>query len=724
MLNKCPDYSLLRSFGSLCYVSTLPKDRHKFSARARPCVFLGYPAGYKGYKVLDLDSQSISISRNVVFHETIYPFKLSNSLIPDFFAHTVLPLHVPYALDHSDSELQHSPAFIPPVPNDRDLASSPIGNDSVLSGAGGVSRNIGRPKRQTKVPSYLSEYHCALLTTHPSLSPQNHTSPHPISSVLSYHRLSSSYYMCQVAFSQESEPRNFKEAMASDVWKGAVNVELDAMELNRTWDIVTLPPGKNLVGCKWVFTIKFNADGTIERYKGRLVAKGYTQQEGVDFDETFSPVAKLNSVKLLLALAAVEGWELTQMDVSNAFLHSDLEEEIYMSLPQGYTPAPGTVLPPNAVCKLRKCIYGLKQASWRWNQTFTDVLLADGFTQSQSDTTLFTKKTARGFLALLVYVDDIVIASNDSTDLAELKGVLAAAFKIKDLGPMRFFLGLEIARTSKGISVCQRKYALNLLQDAGLLDCKPSSVPMDPYVKLSRESGTLLPSATPYRELIGRLLYLTITRPDITFAVHKLSQFLQAPTDVHLQAAHRILRYIKGNPGLGLFYSVSADLCLNAFADADWASCPDSRRSVSGYSVYLGTSLVAWKLRKQNVVSRSSTEAEYRSMADVTREILWLQQLLRDFNIKVTATAKLFCDNKSAIYIASNPVFHERTKHIEIDCHIVRDQLKLGNLHTLHVTSATQLADILTKPLHPGPFHSLLDRMSMASLYTPPPEPD
>lgn len=219
---------------------------------------------------------------------------------------------------------------------------------------------------------------------------------------------------------------------------------------------------------------------------------------------------------------------------------------------------------------------------------------------------------------------------------------------------------------------------MNLLEDSGLLGCKPSIIPMDPSLHLSKDLGVPLANPTVYRELIGRLLYLTITRVDITFAVHQLSQFLSAPTDVHLQAAHKVLRYLKGNPALGLFYPDDTELCLNAFADVDWATCRDTRRSVTGFCVFLGTSLVSWKSKKQSVVSRSSTEAEYRSLALATCELIWLHQLLRDLHISVTSIAKLFCDNKSAIHIAMNPVFHERTKHIDIDCHTVCDQLKAG----------------------------------------------
>lgn len=712
----------MKTFGSLCYASTLLKDRHKFSPRALPCVFLGYPLGYKGYKLLDLESRSVFISRNVVFHESDFPFKTSEYLHDsvDMFPNWILPLPPPlHFVDSMPTSASHSDhaSTSHTQPDPEVSTEAPVSQDNEVP--------IARPKRSAKAPSYLSQYHCSLIPfttiTHPSPPPPQPVfpTPYPISSVLSYDSLAPHFKTYTLAYTLERVPKNFKEAMASKVWDNAVNLELGALEENRTWDVVSLPIGKNVVGCKWIFTIKYNADGTIERYKARLVAQGFTQQEGVDYMDTFSPVAKLTTVKVLLGLAAAKDWTLTQMDVSNAFLHGELDEEIYMSLPQGYTPAPGTCLPPNPVCRLRKSLYGLKQASRQWYKRLSSVLLGANYVQSPADNTLFVRKVLDSYVAVLVYVDDILIASNDDAAVKKLQALLRSEFKIKDLGPARFFLGLEIARSVEGISVCQRKYTLNLLEDSGLLGCKPSSVPMDPTLHLTKDLGKPLAHPTSYRELIGRLLYLTITRPDITFAVHQLSQFLSAPTDVHLQAAHKVLRYLKANPGQGLFYSASTELCLNAFADADWATCRDTRRSVTGFCVFLGTSLISWKSKKQSVVSRSSTEAEYRSLALATCELIWLQQLLRDLHVPMSSTPKLFCDNKSALHLANNPVFHERTKHIEIDCHTVRDQIKAGRLITLHVSTGNQLADVLTKALHPGPFLSMIQRLSLSSLFLP-----
>ena len=497
--------------------------------------------------------------------------------------------------------------------------------------------------------------------------------------------------------------------------------EMNSLEETGTWSICELPLGKHPVGCKWINTYKFNPDGTVERPKSRLVAKGYTQLEGLDYLDTFSPVAKLGTLRLLLALTAAKNWSTAQLDISNAFLNGDLDEEIYMTIPLGYTELTGRAYPPNSVCRLHKSLYGLKQASRQWNQKLSLTITTAGFKQAPSDHSLFIKSSGSLFIAALVYVDDILIVGNDDDEIDSFKKALQSAFKLRDLGPAKYFLGFEIARNETGISINQRKYTLELLQDAGYLGCKPVSVPMEPNLKLSDSttSGDLLTDASVYRKIVGKLLYLTHTRPDITYAVHKLSQFMSAPRNDHLKAAHRVLRYLKNDPAQGLFYSASSETTLTAFCDADWGACLDSRRSTTGYCIFLGDSLISWRAKKQQTVSRSSSEAEYRSMADTTCELIWLDYLLRDLHCSLTGPAKLFCDNQSALHIASNPVYHERTKHIELDCHVVREKLKSGFLKTMHVKSEHQLADVLTKAVQPAIFQRLILKMGLHHLFVP-----
>ncbi|XP_075652640.1 uncharacterized protein LOC142623058 [Castanea sativa] len=291
----------------------------------------------------------------------------------------------------------------------------------------------------------------------------------------------------------------------------------------------------DIVHCDvWGPFVKSTHEGNIERYKARLVAKGFTQQESLDFTETFSVVAKMITVKTLLAITAVRGWHLTQLDVNNAFLHGDLHKDVYMQLPQGFHCNGGLV------CKLNKSLYGLKQASRQWYSKFSSTILQYGFKQSKSDYSLFAKKSQNLFLALLVYVDDTLIANNDIKAVEELKVFLDQKFKLKDLGNLKYFLGLEVARSKKGITLCQRKYALEILKYAGMTACKPCKIPMDQNLKLSKYQGQLLPDPGVYR-LVGRLLYLTITRPDLAYSVHKLSQFTSKPRKPHLDAAYKVL---------------------------------------------------------------------------------------------------------------------------------------------------------------------------------------
>ncbi|WJX43802.1 hypothetical protein P8452_30856 [Trifolium repens] len=421
----------------------------------------------------------------------------------------------------------------------------------------------------------------------------------------------------------------------------------------------------------------------------------------------------MTTIRVLLAIAAVQQWPLYQLDVNTAFLHGDLNEEVYMTPPSGlHLPSPGLV------CKLQRSLYGLKQASRQWNTKLTDTLISSGYIQSKSDYSLFTKQRSTGFTVILVYVDDLVLGGTDADEITHIKALLDTKFSIKDLGILKYFLGFEVARTKAGISLCQRKYTLDLITDAGLLGAKPCSTPMQPQLQLHKASGDLISNPTVYRRLIGRLLYLTHTRPDIAYTVSKLSQFLDSPTTDHMLAGLHVLKYLKQNPGQGLFYSSTSSLSLKGFSDSDWGACPDTRRSTTGICFFLGSSLISWKSKKQTVVSRSSSEAEYRALAHATCEGQWLSYLLQDLNISHSSPIILYCDNQSALHIAANPVFHERTKHIEIDCHIVRDKVQAGFIHLLPVLSKEQIADILTKPLHPGPFKMLQSKLGMIDIFS------
>ncbi|CAM9001561.1 unnamed protein product [Rhodiola kirilowii] len=385
-----------------------------------------------------------------------------------------------------------------------------------------------------------------------------------------------------------------------------MNKEISALEQNETWTISNLPPEKRAVDCKWVFKVKHHSDGTIERYKARLVAKGFTQVEGIDYHDTFAPVVKMTTVRCVLVVAAARNSPLYQLDVNNAFLHGSLDEDVYMKLPPGFY---SQARQDGKVCKLQRSIYGLKQASRQWFARFSDSLVEFGFVQSLNDYSLFTLSLQGDFLVLLVYVDDVVITGTSSSLINKVKQFIHNKFQIKDLGLLKYFLGLEVARSTSGIFLNQRKYALDILTDYNFIDCKPVKTPMESKHNLGTSAAPLLPDAAVYRRLVGRLIYLTITLPDLAFPVHVLSQFMQAPNEDHLQAAHRVLRYIKLAPAQGLLFSSSNDLRLVAYCDADWASCPVTRRSVTGYCMMLGKSVVSWKTKKQVVVARSSAES-------------------------------------------------------------------------------------------------------------------
>lgn len=504
-----------------------------------------------------------------------------------------------------------------------------------------------------------------------------------------------------------------QEALNDPKWIQAITEEMKALQKNDTWILVPLPKGKKRVGCRW--SIKHKADGSIERYKARLVAKGYTQTYGIDYQETFSPVAKLNTVRVLLSLAANLDWPLHQFDVKNAFLHGDLEEEVYMDVPPGFTTSSQT----EVVCKLQKALYGLKQSPRAWFGRFSLAMRKHGFRQSNSDHTLFLKHQQGKVRALIIYVDDMIITGNDKEEISRLQKHLATEFEMKNLGGLKYFLGIEVARSSQGIFLSQRKYVLDLLSETGMLDCKPADRPMVQNHGLGEHSNQAPTNRERYQRLVGKLIYLSHTRPDIAYAVSLVSQFMHCPSEDHMNAVLRILRYLKSSPGKGLMFRKNNHLNIDGYTDADWAGSTTDRRSTSVYFTFVGGNLVTWRSQKQKVVALSSAEAEFRGMVKGLCELLWLKRLLEEIGYSSESPMNLFCDNKAAIEIAHNPVQHDRTKHVEVDRHFIKQKLEAKIVQFPFVRSYNQLADVLTKAVSSKTFYSSLDKLGIGDIYAP-----
>ncbi|KAM1346354.1 hypothetical protein ACFX13_036411 [Malus domestica] len=495
-----------------------------------------------------------------------------------------------------------------------------------------------------------------------------------------------------------------------------MNEELKSLKNNATWKITDLPAGKKPVRCKLVYTVKYKADGTVDRFKARLVAKGYTQKYGIDYTDTFAPVAKINTVRVLLSLAANLNWPLQQFDVKNAFLHGDLTEEIYMDLPPGCN-APDKY--KRKVCRLKKSLYGLKQSPRAWFGRFTKSMRAFGYRQSNSDHTLFLKRQNGKLTALIVYVDDMVVTGNDPEERAALQRYLSTEFEMNDLGSLKYFLGIEVSRSSSGIFLSQRKYIIDLLHETGMSACQPVATPLEEGLKLSVDPNQVPIDKGRYQRLVGRLMYLAHTRPDLAYALSVVSQYMHDPGEQHMNAVTRILRYLKGSPGKGILFKRNNHFSVEGYTDADWAGSIDDRRSTSDYFTFVGGNLVTWRSKKQNVVAHSSAEAEYKGMALGICEILWLKLLLSDLGIQHDQPMKLFCDNKAARDIAHNPVQHDRTKHVEVDRFFIKEKLEGKIIEVPAIRTKDQLADILTKAVLSHKFSSFLHKLGMSDIYAP-----
>ncbi|KAJ3686759.1 hypothetical protein LUZ61_015923 [Rhynchospora tenuis] len=719
LFNQSPDYSFLRVIGCLCFPHTRHYNSHKLQLRSLPCVFLGYATSQKGYRCLHIDTNRIYTSRSVQFDELIFPFAAHSNGSSRLTEEDESSLPGPPLLDlymRGISQSQpnnHSPPPVSPVRR----AASPVSQPTTPT----ATPIPGQPLSHSIPPTQPISSNCDItfqqtpnpantaLPPSPSLPP---TTSHPMITRTRDHTRKPRHFPDHVAYLTSlalTEPTSFSQANQHLEWRMAMAKEIDALAVNQTWQLVPPPSDQRVVGCKWVYKLKRKSDGTIERHKARLVAKGYHQQDGIDVFDTFSPVVRPTTVRLILSLAVSSHWPIHQLDVQNAFLHGDLSETVYMSQPPGFVDSAH----PNHVCLLKKSIYGLKQSPRAWFQKLSSTLIQFGFTPSKYDPSLFLAHCNGHTTIVLVYVDDILVTGSNQHHVNSCISQLHSRFAIKDLGLLHYFLGISVTSNATGLHLSQAKYIHDILSRTNMLNAKPVSTPIATDISLFPTDSEPFSDPHLYRSTVGALQYATVTRPDLSYAVNKLSQFMHSPTLNHWSAVKRVLRYLCGTMDHGLQIHANSISQLHAYTDSDWAGSHFDRRSTSGFSIFLGNNLISWSAKKQHTVSRSSTEAEYRGLAITCTELLWVQFLLQELHVSLSSPPVMWCDNIGATFLASNPMFHSRTKHVEIDFHFVREKVAAKTLLVRYLCSADQLADIMTKPLSTARFQFLRHKLNV-----------
>ncbi|KAK0579794.1 hypothetical protein LWI29_031544 [Acer saccharum] len=469
-----------------------------------------------------------------------------------------------------------------------------------------------------------------------------------------------------------SDPVSFEEANQEEKWRSAMDDEIRSIEKNKTWELTNLPKGRKAIGVKWVYKTKRNAKGEVQRYKARLVAKGYKQKEGVDYGEVFAPVARLETIRLLISLAAQKSWKIYQLDVKSAFLNGFLEEEIYVEQPPGYVKKGRE----DKVCRLKKALYGLKQAPRAWNMRIDDYFQENGFEKCPYEHALYMKKETDGsLLYACLYVDDLIFTGNNPAMFEDFKRRMVKEFEMTDIGLMAHFLGIEVVQSEKGIFISQSIYAKEILKRFGMEKCNPVTTPVETGLELRKnERGDVDP--TYFKSLVGSLRYLTCTRPDILYGVGLVSRYMETPDQSHLNAAKRILRYIKGTINDGILYTKCEDCRLIGYSDSDWGRDLDERKSTTGFTFFMGDTAFTWSSKKQAIVTLSSCEAEYVAACSAVCHGIWIRNVLQYLGFPQVNPTEIYIDNRSAIALAKNPVFHERSKHIDTRYHFIREHVK------------------------------------------------
>lgn len=658
---KKPNISHFKVFGARAFAHVPDQNRQKLDAKAQKCIFVGYAEGRKAYRLWNPVTQKIVISRDVIVEE-----KGSESIVEENFDKD-LSTGVKDSTPGEQPEMRRHPVWIP-LSGDEDEQEE-------------TQPNLWRAMQNTME---IEE--------------------------------------CPV------EPSTYEEAVNgpdADKWIPAIREEYDSLMTNRTWTLCELPNGREAIKGKWILKFKPGYKEVQPRYKARFVAKGYSQIYGLDYVETFSPVVKHTSFRVILSLAAAYDLEMIQLDIKTAFLYGELEEEIYMMQPEGFV-IPGK---ENHVCRLTKSIYGLKQASRAWNKKFHDFIMIFGLVQSKADSCVYFRHQRKGeevveFTILIIYVDDGIIFSNKPQVMTDILEHLKRTFEVKSFSADRF-LGVNIIRDRKlkTINICQPEYILKILKRFNMLECNPLSTPADPNSRLSpdmsptTEEQTAEMESKPYKEAVGSLMHVMVmTRPDIAFAVNQVAQYSKNPGKAHWKAVKRILAYLHKTKDFGLHFDGKNNNSLIGYCDADYAGCLATRRSTSGVLFINLGGTVSWSSRRQRCTAQSTTEAEFVAASEAAKEAVWLIQLLLEFGKENKPS--LLCDNQSAIALVKNPVFHQRTKHIDVRVFYIREVQEKGIINIDYISTEHQLADILTKALPTPRFEKLRENIGVIQIST------
>eukprot|EP00873_Tetraselmis_striata_P018760 jgi/Tetstr1/439024/TSEL_027516.t1 len=587
--------------------------------------------------------------------------------------------------------------------------------------------------RSMDAARFASPFAAAAATATPVFSRPTKRPAPPASPASDWHELDASPVPPAVAPGQYPPasripvPDTIKQALAGKYhkeWRASIVSELRSLRARNTFAYARLPVGRHAIGNKWVFKVKANSDGSVNRFKARLVAQGFSQQAGVDYHATFSPVVKLSTLRTCLAVAAARGMHIHQIDIETAFLNASLKEEIYMRQPKGAEDGTDNVL------RLLKSIYGLKQASREWYELIHKTLTGLGLARSNSDTSMYSMNHPRyGICIVLVYVDDILVVSDSVEWIRSAKSAIGAEFNMTDFGEAAFVLGMDLTRcwASGTIRLSQEQYTLELLEKYGMQDCSPAKTPMGSghYKDLASASDADKAPLSredheTYRAILGSVNFLTMcTRPDLAFAISVLSRFQSAPQKIHLMQLKRVLRYLKGTPGMGITYGATepGGARLVVYSDSDWAADTSNRRSQSGDISMLNGGAIGWNSKQQETTALSTTEAEYVALSRAAQNTVHFRQLLQDIHQQQQGPTIVYEDNQGAVKLANNPMASHRTKHIDIKHHYTRDLVDAGTISVTPIATTKMLADGLTKAL-PEPTHTLLFRQCMGTKST------